>query len=89
MWPNAKANPIGAAEGDNVGANPMVLHVQLEEYALPVVFPTEVIKDGTEEIHRRGQSEKQVKKPLFTIYSKYIYFLIYSLLRLNFWLWAT
>ncbi|XP_049852196.1 phosphatidylinositol 3-kinase 1-like [Schistocerca gregaria] len=39
MWLGGRANPIGACV-ENGEANPMMLYVELEEYQLPVVFPS-------------------------------------------------
>jgi len=69
MWPDKKANPIGTTEGNN-DSNPMTLTIQLEEYPLPIVFPTE-LDDVTEEEKKAASSsetflrgDKQVRRSL-------------------------
>eukprot|EP00727_Mastigamoeba_balamuthi_P000750 m51a1_g10672 putative phosphatidylinositol- -diphosphate 3-kinase (1278) ;mRNA; f:26325-31812 len=46
MWPDERANPIGAfvPNPDDSGAC-QVLYVEFETYVLPVVFPTETLSD--------------------------------------------
>jgi hypothetical protein len=41
MWPDDKANPIGTTVPNSEGQNPPIFYLEVEDFNLPVVFPTE------------------------------------------------
>ena len=47
LWPNEQANPIGTCIA-NGSPNAPMLYIEFDTYSLPVVYPTEPLKEYTD-----------------------------------------